>query len=208
MSRTHAEARYTTFAIALHWIMAAGILILGAMGLVMVHSDLEPTSRFQLYQVHKSIGLTILLAAIVRIVWRIFHRPPALPADMRPFEMAAARTGHALLYVFLIALPLTGWALVSASALGIPTLFFGRFPVPHFSMLSDLADKGPAEDLLKGVHACGAWALLALAAGHALAALRHHFIHKDDVLLRMLPRRPLRSVPPIPDGRETQVDRH
>lgn len=180
-------SRYTLVAIILHWVMALGILALAGIGMAMTHLKLDPLELFQLYQLHKSIGITILLAAILRLAWRLANRPPALPSSMTQFERKAAEGSHFLLYFFLFALPLTGWALVSASVLNIPTVLYGVVPWPHLPILSTLSNKKPVEDSLKLVHAYGAWALIALVAIHAGAALHHHFIAKDDVLRRMLP---------------------
>jgi cytochrome b561 len=181
-------SRYTLVAIILHWVMALGILALAGIGLAMTHLKLDPLKLFQLYQLHKSIGITILLAAILRLAWRLANRPPALPSSMTQFARKAAEGSHFFLYLFLIALPLTGWALVSASVLDIPTVLYGVVPWPHLPILSTLDNKKPVEDALKLVHAYGAWALIALVAAHAGAALHHHFIARDDVLRRMLPR--------------------
>jgi cytochrome b561 len=188
-------SRYTMVAIILHWVMALGILALAGTGLAMTHLELDPLNLFQIYQLHKSIGVTVLLAALLRIAWRLFNRPPALPSSMTRLARMAAEGSHFLLYVFLVALPLTGWALVSASVLDIPTVLYGVVPWPHLPVLSDLDNKKPVEDALKLVHACGAWALIALVAAHAGAALHHHFIAKDDVLRRMLPGRRNTSTP-------------
>jgi len=167
--------------------MALGILVLAGIGLAMTHQKLDPQKLFQLYQLHKSIGITILLAAILRLAWRLTNRPPALPSSMTQLARKAAEGSHFLLYFFLIALPLTGWALVSASVLDIPTVLYGVVPWPHLPILSTLDNKKPVEDVLKLVHAIGALTLIALVAGHTAAALYHHFIAKDDVLRRMLP---------------------
>jgi cytochrome b561 len=189
--------RYTSVAIILHWVMALGILVLALMGLVMTHLKLDPMRLFQLYQLHKSIGITVLLAAFLRVVWRLTHRPPDLPEAMPVVEKAAAAGGHLLLYLLLFALPFTGWALVSASVFNIPTVLHGLLPWPDLPLLPALENKAPVGAVLKIIHACGAYALIALVALHAAAALRHHFIARDDVLTRMLPRRALlASVPP------------
>lgn len=193
-SNETSSGRYTGVAIILHWAMALGILILAGLGLVMVHLHLSLQRKFELYHLHKSIGITIMLAAFLRLGWRLLHKPPELPGHMPPLERTAAVGGHLLLYFFLFALPLVGWAVVSVSVLNIPTRLFGVVPWPHLPVLSTLANKAPVEAFLKHVHAFGAWTLIAIVAGHAGAALRHHFIHRDDVLLRMLPRRG-RSVP-------------
>lgn len=180
--------RYTVVAITLHWVMALGVLALAALGLVMVHGHFALGRRFALYQLHKSIGITILIAALLRLGWRLAHRPPPLPTHMPQHERLAALAGHGLLYFLLIALPFIGWALVSASGLNIPTHLYGLIPWPPLPILPSLHNKAPVEALLKSMHRYGAWALLLLVAGHAGAALRHHFVLKDDVLRRMLPR--------------------
>jgi cytochrome b561 len=182
-------SRYTLVAIILHWVMALGIILLAGIGIAMTRMQLDPMRLFQLYQLHKSIGITILLAAIFRLAWRVVNKPPALPRSMTRFAQKAAEGSHLLLYGFLILLPLSGWALVSASVLDIPTVLYGVLPWPHLPVLSTLANKKPVEDALKVVHGLGAFALIALIVGHAGAALHHHFIKKDDVLRRILPGR-------------------
>jgi cytochrome b561 len=178
---------YSRVAIILHWVMALGIATFAAMGLVMTNIKLEPMRLFQMYQMHKSIGITVLLSAFLRLAWRLSHRAPDLPEAMSAVEKTAATAGHFLLYAFMFALPLTGWALVSASVLNIPTVLYGIVPWPDLPFLASLDDKAPAEALLKLVHAYGAYALIGLVAVHTAAALRHHFIIRDDVLSRMLP---------------------
>ena len=130
-SNTRSGARYTSVAIFLHWIMAVGILGLLIVGLTMTHATLPLMRKFHLYQLHKSIGITILLAAFVRLAWRLTHRPPPLPAHMTTNERSAAEGGHALLYILLFGIPLTGWALVSASVLNVPTLLYGHIHWPR-----------------------------------------------------------------------------
>jgi cytochrome b561 len=195
MSPDRSMGRYTTVAVILHWVMALGIAMLAIIGLVMVHVKLDTMRLFQLYQLHKSIGVTVLLAAVLRLGWRLVRLPPPLPDSMPPIERTAAAGGHLLLYLFLFALPFTGWALVSSSVFNIPTVLYGVVPWPDLPVLSTLADKAPVEAVLKIVHAYGAYALIALVGLHATAALRHHFIIKDDVLRRMLPVLPRRRKP-------------
>ena len=173
--------------------MALGIVALAAMGLVMTYFKHEPMRLFQIYQLHKSIGITVLLAAFLRLAWRLSHRPPNLPEAMPAVEKTAAAGGHLLLYAFMFALPFTGWALVSASVLSIPTVLYGILPWPDLPLLPALDDKASAEAVLKLVHAYGAYALIALVAVHSAAALRHHFVIRDDVLSRMIPH--LRRLP-------------
>ena len=185
LSNIRAGARYTSVAIFLHWIMSMGILALIIVGLTMTHATLPLMRKFQLYQLHKSIGITILLAAFVRLAWRLTHSPPPLPAHMTTNERSAAQTGHALLYILFFGLPLTGWALVSASVLNVPTLLYGHIHWPHLPFLSGLPHKAPVEAVLKQAHRYGAWFLIAVVLGHVGAALRHHFLQRDDVLRRI-----------------------
>lgn len=191
--------RYSAVAIALHWSVAALILTLLAMGLWMTRLPPGSASQFALYQLHKSIGVTVLLLTALRLAWRLFHRPPPLPPELGSWERAAARAAHAGLYALTVALPLTGWAMVSASPWNLPTILYGVVPWPHLPVLPDLANKAAAEAALKSAHAAGAWAMLALVALHIGAALKHHFALRDDVLARMLPlpwRRPAPSGEP------------
>jgi len=189
--------RYTMVAILLHWVIALGILCLIVMGLVMTQLHISQMLQFRLYQLHKSIGITVLLAVVLRLLWRLGHAPPPMPASLPQLERHAAEGMHKLLYVFMFAMPLTGWALVSVSPFNIPTVLYGLIPWPHLPVLSTLHDKVAADALLSKIHAYGGWTLIALLAVHAGAALRHHFILRDTVLLRMLPlhRRPAAVLP-------------
>ena len=180
-------ARYSTVAIILHWVIALGILTLIAMGLVMDHLPLDTMHVFQLYQLHKSIGIIVMFLIALRIGWRLTHSTPALPADMPELEKTGAHLAHITLYGLQVLLPLSGWAMVSASVLGIPTVLFGTVPWPDLPLLATLPDKAPVEVVLKVVHHWAAWGLLALIMLHAAAALRHQFILHDRVFRQMLP---------------------
>lgn len=181
------STRYSTVAIILHWMIALGILTLIAMGLVMDHISLDTMRVFQLYQLHKSIGITVMLLIALRIGWRLTHSAPALPAGMPELEKTGAHLAHITLYGLQVLLPLSGWAMVSASVLGIPTVLFGTVPWPDLPLLATLPDKAPVEAVLKVVHHWAAWGLLALIILHAAAALRHQFILHDRVFRQMLP---------------------
>lgn len=186
-SSSEARQRYTRVAVFLHWVIALGIVGLIVLGLTMTHANLPLMRKFQLYQLHKSLGITVLLAAVVRLAWRLTHRPPPLPAHMTGLEQSAAEGGHLLLYVLLFGVPLTGWALVSASVLDIPTFLYGHIHWPDLPILPTLPHKDRVEAALKSVHHYAAWTLIVLIAGHIAAALRHHLYQRDDVLWRMLP---------------------
>ena len=179
---------YTRVAIALHWLSALAVLGLIGLGLVMTHGDLAPMRRFELYQWHKSLGITVLALSLLRLGWRLTHRPPPLPPTLPRHERAAAHAAHAVLYGLLLGLPLVGWAVVSASPFNLPTVLYGIVPWPHLPVLPDLSDKAAVEAVLKRVHAWGAWFLIGLPVLHVGAALRHHLALRDDTLRRMLPR--------------------
>lgn len=181
------SSRYTAVAIILHWLIATGVFLLIAIGLTMAHGAITAATKFQLFQLHKSVGITVLGLIVARIVWRLRHRPPALPDTMPPIERKAAASTHFVFYLLLLGLPLSGWALVSVSPINIPTFLFGLVRWPHIGFLASLHNKAAIAAVLDNVHAYGAWALLTLIVLHVAAALRHHFLIGDDVLGRMLP---------------------
>jgi cytochrome b561 len=189
MARGVSARRYSAVAILLHWASALGVLVLIGLGLTMTHAALAPLRQFQLYQWHKSVGITVLALTALRVLWRLTHRPPPHPAGMSARERRAAAAAHHLLYLLLVGLPLTGWAVVSLSPFNIPTVLYGIVPWPHMPLAALVPDPGAAEAVLKRVHALGAWFLAALLAVHVAAALRHHLLLRDDVLRRMLPGR-------------------
>src|SRR5262249_34842280 len=145
--------------------------------------------QFPLFQLHKSIGLSILMLSVARLGWRLFHPAPVLPAEMKGWERRAAKTVHAALYAFTIVVPIVGWATVSAATLGVPTTWFGLFEWPHIPFLAALprAQKNVIEPQLEDAHAILAFSMAALLVLHIGAALKHHFIDHDIVLKRILP---------------------
>lgn len=169
----------------LHWTVAALVVAMVPLGWVMTGLDHDPVRQFALYQLHKSIGLVVLALMALRVAWRAHDPPPALPATVPAWERRAAMAGHAGLYALLLALPATGWLAVSASPLQVPTLLFGVVPVPHL-----LSPDEELADALEDLHDLLSNLLLALLAVHVVAALKHHWIDRDDVLRRMLSGRP------------------
>jgi len=170
-----------------HWTTVALILVQGTIGLIMVELPKQP-SVIPVYSLHKSLGLTILLFAALRLTWRAFDPRPREPETMPRWQAIAARIGHVLLYVLIFAVPLTGWRFDSVSGLR-PLYWFGLFEVPH------LGGPDPAgKELARAWHECMFWLLIAVAAGHALIALVHHFYNRDQVLRRMLPARQAKPV--------------
>ena len=170
---------YTGTAIALHWI--AGALIVGnlAFGLYMVDLPLSP-AKLRYYSWHKWAGVTIFLVSAARLLWRLAHPAPALPASMPAWQRAAAAASHHLLYLLFFAAPLTGW--LFSSAAGFQTVYLGVFPIPDL-----LGKNRELADVLKLVHRSCTYALAALVVLHAAAAVKHHVVDRDDVLARMLP---------------------
>ena len=172
--------RYTATAMALHWLLAVAIVGAFGMGLYMSDLPLSPT-RLKLFNWHKWAGVTILALSALRLLWRLGHRPPAdLP--MPAWQARAAHAVHGLLYLTFFAVPLSGWAYSSAA--GFPIVWFGVLPLPDFVPV----DKALAHQL-KELHELLAWGLALLVLAHVAAALKHHLIDKDGLLLRMMPAR-------------------
>jgi len=178
----NSQARYGAIAVTLHWLIA--IAIIGQLTVGKYMTDLPDTdaSKFQLYQLHKSTGLTILALSLARLGWRLINVVPPLPAHMPTWERWAAHGSHFLLYALIIGIPLSGWLRVSTDPIGIPTLWFGLFEVPHFPLVSETTTR-----LVREVHEQLGNALIALLIIHVGAALKHHFWDRDTVLRRMLP---------------------
>jgi cytochrome b561 len=172
-------SRYTATAVLVHWLAAALIIGGFSMGLYMVDLPMSP-SRLKLYNYHKWIGVTILALSALRLLWRLTHKPPALPASAPAWQNKAAHAAHMLLYVLFFAVPLSGWAYSSAS--GFPIVYLGMLPLPDF-----VGKNREMADLIKPVHMALAYSLAALVVVHVAAALKHQFVNKDGLLARMLP---------------------
>ena len=170
-----AQERYSAGAILLHWTIALALAFQLALGFSMPKDE----RGFELFQLHKSVGITILLLSLARLAWRLTHRPPA--AVEGGFQGFLAKAVHTLLYVFMIGMPLTGWAVVSSSRIEIPTLFWGVIPWPHLPLSSSINEA--AEE----THEILAWIGVALIALHVAGALRHQFLLKNGLLRRIGP---------------------
>ena len=170
-----AQRRYSAVAILLHWAIALALAFQLALGFSMPKDE----RGFALFQLHKSVGITILLLTLARLAWRLTHRPPV--AVEGGFQGFLAKAVHTLLYVFMVAMPLTGWAIVSTSRIEIPTVFWGVIPWPHLPLPGSLNE--PFEE----THELLAWIGIALIALHVAGALRHQFLVKDGLLRRMGP---------------------
>jgi cytochrome b561 len=175
-----ARTRYDTVAMSLHWLIAVLLIFMLFFGEDLIKTEKGGSALGP--SLHVSIGSSILVLSVLRLVWRLFNPPPAYPASMAAWEQMAAKATHLLFYVLLIGIPLTGWLatpkfLSEEGALTGITLF-GAFPLPVAPNLGLP---------MKGIHELGANIGIALLALHVLAALKHHFINRDYVLRRMLP---------------------
>lgn len=174
-------------ALTFHWLVALCVFAMFAIGFYMTSLPVTDPLAYSLFQLHKSLGFTILILVVLRFLWRLGNPPPALPAHMPAWERFAAKATHYAFYLALVALPLSGWVLVSASPYNIPTHFWGLVEWPHLGFVASSPDKEAWEAAAETVHKIVLWAALALIGLHAAAALRHHFMLKDDILARMVP---------------------
>ena len=188
--------RYTAGAIMLHWLIASLIVFQIGFGLWLaeaLHAESEAmrAAAFEQTQIHKSVGLTVLALTVIRILWRLLHPAPPLPSTMKWYEKTGSHLSHSGFYALMLLMPLTGWAMVSASVQfgSIPTIYFGLFTIPHLPVLPELAAemKTQAEDAFQTAHLILAYGAIALLLLHVAAALKHHFRDKDTVLARMTP---------------------
>jgi cytochrome b561 len=179
--KAHASAdgpRYAGLMIVLHWLIALGIIGLLALGLYMVGLPKGLPVKATLINLHKSLGLTVFLLVLLRIVARVaLHRPPLPP--MPPWQRAAARTTQGLLYVGMVAMPLAGYLGSSFNSYG--TRFWG-IPLPKWGW-----DDAHLRDLFFGLHHVIGFALIALIVLHVAGAFKHQWIDRDNLLARMLP---------------------
>lgn len=183
--------RYTTVAIILHWVIAAAIAFQMVGGKWMVSAGAAATgSVFTVFQIHKTVGLTILGLTLARIIWRLANPAPALPDGMTRLERLAANITHVAFYAFLILVPLSGWAMASVSPTGVPTFFalLESLPFAHLPVPADmgLTQRHTAEGFLKAVHHNLSLAMGLLIALHIAAALKHQFVARDNLIARMI----------------------
>lgn len=180
--------RYSTVAIALHWLIAA--LIIGALGIGLTFPDTRPLPGLKL---HYSLGITAMILSVLRLIWRATHPPPDYAPTMKPWETWLARWAHRAFYVLIIATPLTGWMKMSAYE---PQLvhfkLFDVIPWPNFPFIGTTPNgvTDPVRDFLQATHkTLGMWILGTLLLLHVAAIVKHHLFDRDPVLRRMLPRK-------------------
>ena len=173
------QTRYDAVAITLHWLVAIVIIGNFSLGIYMHELPLSPW-KLKIYSWHKWAGVSVFLLVALRLAWRSQHTPPPLPAAMPGWQKKAAYAGHHTLYLLMFVVPVSGWLM--SSALGVQTGYFGVLPLP------DLLDKNKElGEVLKQVHKVLNLGMAAIVLSHAAAALKHHYLDRDDVLTRMLP---------------------
>jgi cytochrome b561 len=173
------ERRYSPIAQALHWLIALLIVVQFVLARIAAPLPLG-TRKLALLAEHKSFGMTVLMLAVIRFAWRLKNQPPSLPTNLRRAERFLARFSHVSFYILLVAMPLSGWLMSSAKNYSVS--WFGAFSWPNL-----IAPSETAFNFFKTLHHLFSNVLFAIAALHILAALKHHFWNKDDVLARMLP---------------------
>lgn len=177
--RSHTD-RYTLPAIALHWLIALLIIATFLLGLTMTDiPGLTPT-KLRYFSWHKWMGVTVLGFACLRLLWRLTHKAPAYPDRMPEWQQRAAHLVHALLYVLIFAVPLSGYFFSLAA--GVPVVYLGVVPLPVF-----IAPDPQLKILLRETHYALNMVLLGAVCLHVLAALKHLFIDRDHLFQRMLP---------------------
>ncbi len=187
--KTALQTRYNAGAIALHWIIALAILT--NIGLAWWFNTLHGQAKIEPVQLHKSIGITVLVLSTIRLGWRLAVPPPKLPAYVRGWERWLAETVQVLFYVIMFGMPLTGWAFSSASPLihVFPIVLFHVVPWPTLTPLANLPhdQMKQAHDLFRAGHGLLAKLAYVLIVLHVAGALKHQFISNDDVVARMIP---------------------
>ncbi len=181
------RTRYSTVAIVLHWLIAAAIIFQVILAWRM---DGRTPSGFALIQLHKSVGISILVLSLLRLAWRLANRPPPMPAGMATWERWLAKVAHVGLYVIMIGMPITGWIMVSTSRIQVPTLLYGVVPWPHVPGLAHLtgAAKSAWNDVGHLGHEALAWGAYVLIALHVAGALKHQLLSREEpVLAHMAP---------------------
>ncbi|WP_158815128.1 cytochrome b [Methylocapsa sp. S129] len=181
--------RYSRTAMILHWIIA--VLILANIILVYIVDHLPDDYVRPVIDTHKSIGITVLGLAILRLLWRYAHRPPPLPASYRPWERISASAVHIVLYVLIFAIPISGWMHDSAfkDAALYPMRLFGLVSWPRISLIANVEPqtKEFLHNLFGAAHRWLGYGLFGLFALHVIGAMKHQFWDREPELQRMVP---------------------
>jgi cytochrome b561 len=192
-SAVYMDQKYTRTAILLHWTVAALILVnvtLGVVAALLPEGYLPELTLRLIIDTHKSIGITVLGLAILRVIWRFTHRPPPLPKAFPGWEQTMARIVHVLLYVLIFAIPLSGWLHDSAwvAAASHPMHLYGLVPWPRIEYIMNLAPavKEPLHKQFGELHTALTYVLYVVLALHVAGALKHQWVDRHSVLRRMM----------------------
>lgn len=179
MSFTNTPERYGVISAAFHWLSAIIVYGMFALGLWMVTLSYYDGWYHKAPEIHKSIGVMLMMGLVIRLVWRVISPPPATLTSYSPLIRLGAALGHFALYALLLAIVISGYLISTAD--GKPISVFGWFDIP-----ATLADAGAQADIAGTLHLWLAWSVVILSLLHGLMALKHHFIDKDVTLKRML----------------------
>jgi cytochrome b561 len=174
------QERYTRTAVILHWLIAAAILAQIGFGWYLQQIPRKTPDRTIYVNYHKSSGMMIGLLILLRVAWRLKHRPPPLPASMPPWERRAALVNHALLYACMVIMPVAGYTASNFSKFGVK--FFNAVLLPPWG-----GDDRGVYAFFNGLHVATSYVFVALIALHILAAVKHVLVSKHGILRRMLP---------------------
>ena len=195
MTSSSPAARYTSVAIALHWAMALLILFMIWLGWNMDDNEVR-------YQLHKSVGITLLFLTVARIAWRLLNPPPPEPSTLKPLEQKLSHAVHIAFYALMVIIPLAGWLLVSISPFQISTVLFGAIDWPHLPFTSGLRQGNELlHGIVENIHSKGAWVIIVLLGLHVAGAVKHELGGEEGVLKRMLPGLFGKTSPPSPPAR-------
>ncbi|WP_236020465.1 cytochrome b [Sabulicella rubraurantiaca] len=174
-----APARYDTTSRVFHWLTVALVLAAAALGLWIAHAKPADSIKLTLYNLHESIGVTIGLVTLARLLWRLGHPPPPLPEDLPKILKLAARANHSAFYLWLLVMPVLGF--IATNAWGFPLTWFGLVPLPD-----PIGKNVPLAEMVTFAHRLMAWSLIGMIVLHVSAALWHQFVRRDGTLRKML----------------------
>ena len=172
--------RYTRIAITFHWLIAFLIVSAFTIGWFMTRIPSFTPEKLRYFSWHKWIGVTVFALALARILWRLTHKAPALPPGMSAWQRSAANAAHGLLYVLMIAVPVSGY--LYSSAANVPVVYLGLIPLPRI-----IGPNPEWKAILKTVHIALDYGFGILVLAHVAAALKHQWIDRDKLLARMIP---------------------
>lgn len=179
MSAPNGPERFGWVSRFLHWAMAILIIAMLVFGTILARMEVSLTN-FWLFSLHKTIGVTLLLLALLRLGWHLVSPPPpSLSAGIAPWKLTLARWSHRALYVLMLAIPLTGW--IASGASGLDVVVFGKITLPPLASVSEAWEKG-----FFAAHSVLTKLLMAVLALHVAGALHRHFVGRDRTLRRML----------------------